>query len=150
MSERQMADRAFQGGAASVVETAAVKVVISNIRNEYENQLAAVRAEIKQQDSDWLAMLKAIVALDPTSEWSEAHDDDLWEQFDPWQALRELAGEWERVPDGTYVTKHGDGIISYGNDQLSISQRKKRMTIFVGTLPEGWELRRRVKKEPTP
>lgn len=64
-------------------------------------------------------------------------------------AFAALETAWERVPDGTYVTKHGDGIISYGGDQLSVSKRQKRMTIFVGTLPDGWELRRRVKKEPT-
>lgn len=56
----------------------------------------------------------------------------------------------ERVPDGTYKTYHGDGLISYGKNgatgqyQLSVSQIKKSMTIFVGTLPDGWELRRPV------
>lgn len=56
----------------------------------------------------------------------------------------------EPVPPGTYLTRHGDGIISYSEGgQLSVSQRKVKMTVFVGTLPEGWELRR-PKKVTTP
>lgn len=54
--------------------------------------------------------------------------------------------EWERVPDGTYKTKHGDGLISYGKGQISVSQVKKHMNIFVDALPDGWELRRPVQR----
>lgn len=64
-------------------------------------------------------------------------------------ALKGIAA-LEPVPDGTYLTKHGDGIISYGNGQLSVSQRAKKMVVFVGTLPDGWVLVRPRKEQPTP
>lgn len=68
-------------------------------------------------------------------------------------ALDTLAAgqEWVPVPSGTYYTYHRDGFISYSPEsrQLSVSQIKKRMAIFVGTLPEGWELRRAKQETPT-
>jgi len=57
-------------------------------------QLATAQREAKQQDSDWLAVMKAIAvvvnALDSDNAWTHTDDGTLLEQFDPWQALREI------------------------------------------------------------
>lgn len=70
--------------------------------------------QVKQQDSDWLAMLRAIAKLadrleadktEPDNAWCDADDATLMEQFDPWQTLREVEaalatlGAWEPLLD---------------------------------------------------
>jgi len=57
-------------------------------------QLATAQRASQQQDSDWLAVMKAIAvvvnALDSDNAWTHTDDGTLLEQFDPWQALREI------------------------------------------------------------
>lgn len=50
---------------------------------------------------------------------------------------------WEDVPNGTYRNK--GSMICVGNlpNQISVSQIKPRMNIWVGELPSTWRLQRR-------
>lgn len=104
--------------------------------NETERQIATLELE--------LAQLRAQVA-----EAEEQAEKKVRQAESVLKEVLAAQGEWEPVPDGTYKTKHGDGLISFGGGQLSVSQIKARMNIFVGTLPDGWVLAR-PKTELTP
>lgn len=45
-------------------------------------------AEISQWRKDWLLMLRTIAAFN--SDWADATDSDLCEEFDPWEELRRV------------------------------------------------------------
>lgn len=73
-------------------------------RDALKQELAGMQEERRQSGKDWLALVRAIAAINDTDEWALADDATLLEQFDPWQALRELAQaeQWQPVQDGTY------------------------------------------------
>lgn len=124
-------------------------------RDEARRRIAELEATTKQQDSDWLAMLRAISTLadrleadkaEPDNEWCKADDATLLEQFDPWQTLRELeaAQGWEPVPDGVYGDAQAPGGVGWRVvDGMAGCAPMDANRMFCGKLPDDWQLMRR-------
>ena len=61
---------------------------------------AALEQELEQWDKDWLILLQAISTFDSETDWHNAGDDVLREQFDPYAMLRLVEQQAERLEDG--------------------------------------------------
>lgn len=78
MSERQMADRAFRGGGASVIETTTAKILMRSMRNNLRatidaqaQEIATLKAELAKAKREIELINEANAPMRPRAFWDD-------------------------------------------------------------------------------
>lgn len=96
--EEAMANGIASAWEADISDIATINVELNGTIIRQIKHIEALEEDKRVMDTTWLALLRAVAKIDPDTDtdWPNADDDTLLEQYDPWVVLAALAQEKPR------------------------------------------------------